>query len=270
MTALYQSNYFTSVRKNGGVLTARSHLLSTGWEAVATLTAAADTFRITAARWDISRSPGGTRNGGRDVPALLGTEAYLGAGPALRNALKTDGDIAYSLVAECVKGIIQSETYLFTERGYADAAALQAFWKKTAVSSCHLYSNIPRISRSWNEYVAGRAWTDNLFSRFKTASVAGGPEGVINISGTFCDSFHELVLSLAVDRGVVTACNGSFLRSPDPVCTETVANLAALSGRSLAELTKGFVGGCIGGSSGCNHMTDLLLHLLRTAEETSA
>ncbi len=268
MTALNQSNYFTASRRNGVVVVAESHLLSTGWEAVATLTATVDTFRITAARWDICRSPGGAGNGGRDVPALLGTEAYLGAGPALRAALQGDGDVAYSLMAECVKGIIQSETYLFRERGYADAAALQAFWKKNAAGSCHLYSNLARVTRSWNEYVAGRARTDHLFSRFKTASVAAGSGGVTTILGTFCDSFHEFVLSLAAADGVVTSCAGTFLRFPDPVCAETVANLAALAGRPVAGLSKAFVGDCIGGPAGCSHMADLLLHMVRTAEET--
>ena len=267
MTAIFQSNYFTSVHKNGDVVIARSHLLSTGWEAVATLTAAADTFRILAVRWDICRSPGGTQNGGRDVPALRGVEAYLGAGPALRDALKTDGGVAYSLVAECIKGVIQSETYLFIERGYADAAALQAFWKKNAAGSCHLYSNIPRITRSWNEYVAARARTDNLFSRLKTAIVTDRP-GRVDISGTFCDSFHELTLNLTISGDIVTDCCGNFLRFPDPVCAETVANLASLAGRPLAALTKDCIGECIGGPAGCSHMTDLLHHMVRTAEET--
>lgn len=268
MATLCQSNYFTSVTKNGGEIIARSQLLTTGLEAVATITAAADTFRIVAARWDICRSPGGARNGGRDVPALLGVEAYMGAGPALRDALKADGDVAYSLVAECVKGIIQTETYLFIERGYADAAALQAYWKKNAVGSCHLYSNIPRISRSWSEYIAVRAWTDNLFCRFKTAEVTGGPEGVTGIRGSFFDSFHEFVLTLAIAGDTAAACDGDFLRAPDPVCIETLANLAALAGRPVADLTKAFVAGRIGGPSGCSHMTDLLLHMLRTAEES--
>lgn len=267
MTASYQSNYFTSVQKSGDHIIARSQLLSTGWEAVATLTAAVDTFRIAAAKWDISRSPGGTGNGGRDVPALQGVEAYLGAGPALRAALEADGDVAYALVAECVKGVIQSETYLFRERGYGDAAALQAFWKKNAAGSCHLYSNLARSTRSWNEYVAGRTWNDNLFSRLKTATVTGCPAGAIDVRGSFCDSFHELMLHLVVTGGIVTACEGNFLRCPDTVCAETIANLSSLVGRRVADLTKGFVGGCIGGPGGCSHMADLLGHMVRTVAE---
>jgi hypothetical protein len=270
MTVLYQSNYFTAVQKNGADVVARCQLLSTELEAVAAVTVAADTFRISAARWDICRSRGGARNSGRDIPALLGVEAYLGSGPALRSALKDDGDIAYSLVAECVKGIIQSETYLYVERGYGNADNLQAFWKKNAVSSCHLYSNIPRITRSWNEYVTVRAWPDNLFCRFKTACVAAGPDGADTVRGSFCDSFHELVISLAVDKNAITACEGEFLRAPDPVCPETLDNLAALVGRPLAEITKNFIGERIGGPAGCSHMTDLLLHMVRTAEEARA
>jgi len=270
MTILYQSNYCTSVQKNGSNVTARSQLLSTDLEAVAAVTVAADTFRISAARWDICRSPGGADNRGGDLPALLGIEAYLGAGPALRNALKDDGDIAYSLVTECVKGIIQSETYLFVERGYGDVEALQAYWKKNAASSCHLYSNIPRITRSWSEYVANRAWSDHLFCRFKTASVAAGPDGAIVIRGSFCDSFHEIAITLAIAENTVTACDGDFLRAPDPVCPETLANLATLVGRPFAALTKRCLGEHIGGSSGCSHMTDLLLHMVRTAEQARA
>lgn len=267
MTTLYQSSYFTSVHRNGGIVTAKSHLLSTGWEAVAAVSVAPETFRIQSARWDTTRSPGGAGNCGRDVPGLLGVEAYLGAGPALRDVLQADGELAYTLLAECVKGIIQSETYLFRERGFPDAETYEAFWKKNYAGSCHLYSNIPRISRTWYDHVATRAWTDNLFNRFKTASVTREPGGATIIRGSFSDSFHELALTVAVAEDLVTACDGSFLRAPDPVCLETTANLAALAGRPVAELTKRFIGGSVGGPAGCSHMADLLLHMVRTVQE---
>ncbi len=269
MSLLYHSNIFTTVTRScPGELLARSTLLSTGWEATASINALSATFVITDACWDICRSPGGAHNGGRVVPALAGVAAGLGSGPALRAAARDEGDLPYRLLAECVKGIVQSETYLFRERGYPDAATYEKSWKENYTGSCRRYSDSTHQGRSWYEHVADRAWSDFLFSRVKTATVTAGADGALHIDGSFTDSFHGLGARLSVLGGVVTAAQGGFLRAPDDICTESAAALAALAGVPLTSLGREQIFRTIGGEQGCVHMADLITHMLQTFAET--
>jgi hypothetical protein len=269
MPLLYHSNIFTIVEKSApGQIAVRSTLLSTGWEATASVTAFADTFVITAARWDICRSPGGAHNGGRGVPALAGVAAGLGSGPALRAAARGEGELPYRLLAECVKGIIQAETYLFRERGYSDAAAYEKSWKENYTGSCRRYTDRAYQGRSWYEHVADRAWSDFLFSRAKTAAVTVGADGDLHIDGSFTDAFHGLGASLSVRGGIVTAAQGEFLRTPDDICTGAVAALTALAGEPLATLGRETIARLIGGPQGGVHMVDLVAHMLQTLRDS--
>jgi len=257
------SNLFTTVsRSAAGQITARSHLLATGWEAAAFVTAAAATFRVSAARWDIIRSPGSAANGGRDVAEFIGAEAYFFAGPVLRAVRQADGDLPSRLLAECVKGIIQAETYLYRERGFMDAEAYEASWKENYTGTCRLYSNPDRITCSWSNHIADRVWGGILFSRGKTAVVTDTGGGALTVAGNFIDSFHELAVRLAIAAGTVTAAAGNFLRAPDPVCPETAAALAALPGTPLAALGRQDVIRLVGGAQGCVHLADLINHML--------
>lgn len=268
MALLYHSNLFTVVTRSGpGQLVARSTLLATGWEAAASLSAATATLAIADANWNICRSPGSAHNGGRNVPALKGVVAGLGSGPALRAAARDEGDLPYRLLAECVKGIVQSETYLFRERGFPDAETYEKRWKENYTGSCRRYSDRTYHGRSWYEHVADRAWSDLLFTRVKTAAVAAGEDGSLDVAGSFTDSFHEFGVCLNVRGGVVTAAQGTFLRAPDDICTESTAAFAALPGTPLTSLDRETVARQIGGPQGCVHMADLVGHMLHTLRD---
>jgi hypothetical protein len=269
MTLLCHSNLFTVVTRTGpGELVAGTTLLATGWEATAAIRAATATFVIADARWDICRSPGSAHNGGRAVSALLGVAAGLGSGPALRAAAKDEGDLPYRLLAECVKGIIQSETYLFRDRGFPDAATYEKAWKENYTGSCRRYSDPSYHGRGWYEHVADRAWSDRLFTRIKTAAVTAGAGGSLDVAGSFTDSFHEFGARLTVRGGVVTAASGAFLRAPDDICTAAVASLASLQGAPPAALGRVVIARQIGGPQGCVHMADLISHMLQTLSDT--
>lgn len=268
MTLLYHSNIFTVVTRSGpGRLAVRSTLLATGWEAAASISAATATLVISDARWDICRSPGSAHNGGRAVPALNGVAAGLGSGPALRAAARDEGDLPYRLLAECVKGIVQSETYLFRERGFPDAETYEKSWKENYTGSCRRYSDRTYHGRSWYEHVADRAWSDLLFTRVKTAVVTAGADDSREVAGSFTDSFHEFGARLTVRGGAVTAAQGAFLRAPDAICTESIAAFAALSGTPLAALDREAIARRIGGPQGCVHMADLVGHMLHTLRD---
>ncbi len=263
MTRLYHSTLFTVVNKTGpDELIAQSTLLATGWEATATIRAATATFAIADARWVVCRSPGGKQNGGRAVPALIGVAACLGSGPALRAAAGGEGELAYSLLTECVKGIIQAETYLFRERGFRDATAYEKSWKENYTGSCRLYSSKEYTRRSWYEHIADRAWSDLLFTRSKTAAVTAADNSAVTVAGSFIDSFHEIGASLAVRGDTVTAADGGFLRAPDDLCPGSAAVLASLVGTPLANLDRKGISSRLGGPQGCTHLADLITHML--------
>ncbi|MDT8903271.1 DUF2889 domain-containing protein [Anaeroselena agilis] len=269
MTPLYHSNIFTVVTRSGpGRLDARSTLLATGWEATASINAATATFIISDASWIVCRSPGAAHNGSRAVPALAGVAAGLGSGPALRAAAREEGDVPYRLLVECVKGIIQSETYLFGERGFSDAETFEKSWKENYTGSCRRYSDRSYEGRSWYEHVANRAWSDLLFTRAKTAVVTEHTDGSADIAGSFTDSYHELDSRLSVVGGVITAAQGAFLRAPDKICAESAAAVASLSGTPLASLGREEVVRRVGGHLGCVHMADLITHMLQTFADT--
>lgn len=265
MPIVYNSSFVTTVhRLHADEILSRSHLLASDCEAAATIRARTDTFAVNTARWDVLRSPGGKRNGGRDVVELKGAEAYLGAGRALRAATKADGELPRRLLAECVKGVIQAETYLFRERGFADSDTYELNWKENYTGACRLYSNREYIGRSWFEHVADRAWSDNLFIRCKSGSVTEVDKGLM-LSGCFSDAFHELGVSISLNGGVIAAAEGNFLRAPDPVCRQTPAVLTALVGQRITDLSREAIGSRIGGTRGCSHLADLIEFLLQAA-----
>lgn len=265
MTILFQSNFFTNVTKvNDSEIVVNSHLLSTDYEATGRIRATT-AFTIQEARWDIYRSPQGTLNGGSDVPSLIGEEAYLKAGGALKAVGKEQGDLPKELLAECVRGIIQAETYLFKERGFLSQETYEDFWKKNYRNSCRLYSNPERITQSWYAYIAHRKWGEGLFNRFKTVVVRVQEDGSLFTVGGFTDSFHELGVKLVIAAGVIKSCTGDFLRAPDPVCVENVCHLSTVSNLDISTLTKRELSSHVGGEQGCCHLLDLLDYTLHAA-----
>ena len=264
MEIMYQVNSFSTVKRvHGSELLADCFFLSTGCEAIGQLRVDIESFIIKEARWEVLRSPDGSLNGEREVEALKGTEAYFDVGGALRRAVGEDGGgLAMELLAECIRGIIQAETYVHTVRGYPTARAYEAHWNKFYLDSCRYYSNLDRVNQQWFDHVGSYARDRCLFNRVKNCVVYQDPEGNLTATGTFCDSFHELGLYVSLtDKGVITSCTGNFLRAPDRVCFENEGHLASLVGKSIAGIKKKEVAGFTGGPQGCNHLVDLAYDL---------
>jgi len=272
MQAIYHSNVFTTVnRVSETQILAQCVLLSTDIEAVGRMTASPSTFRVEEASWEIYRSPGSSLNGSGVAAELTGVEAYRGAGGALGNVARTAGEVPRQLLADCVKGIIQSETYLFRDRGFATAEDYQAFWKEKYEGSCRLYSNLERVTSEWYEHVADRMWGPLLFSRCKTAIISRDGTGSLLAIASFIDSFHEISVRMETTGDVISVCSGKFLRAPDNVCRENESRMATLEGRNITELTKKDLTKQVGGSQGCDHVADVSAHIvsaLRQAQES--
>ncbi len=268
MEFIFQRNWFSSVKRLGcQQLLAEANLIGTETEAEGRLVIDKSTFAIEEAGWEVSRSPGGCLNGGGDVPELIGATAYFNVGGDLRRAVGNKaGGLARELLAECTRGIIQAETFLYVERGFGTPESYGNYWETEFLNSCRYYSNLERISRRWSEYVGGYSPGESLYKRAKNCSVFTSDQRVIT-SGVFSDSFHEFNVWLELNReGSLTKCSGSFLRAPDQVCFENQELLLQLRGIALSGLSKKQIAGIIGGSGGCDHLVDLVNDLARVLE----
>ncbi|MDF9407509.1 DUF2889 domain-containing protein [Pelotomaculum isophthalicicum JI] len=261
MKILYQSNSFSTVKVNhGDELLVNSSLISTDFEAVGQMVTDLKSFRIKKARWDIYRSPDGSMNGGKELPELAGVEAYFSAGGFLRRVVGDEaGGLPRELLAECVKGLIQAETFVFIDRGYPSAKAYEDYWDEIYLNACRYYSNLERIARRWFDYVGYCHRERNLFNRFLCCRVCGLDNGHLTASGSFSDSFHELGVCVDLnDGGTVVDCTGNFLRAPDQVCFENREHVLKLIGKKIARMEKKEIGELVGGPHGCNHLVDIV------------
>lgn len=264
MTNTFQRHWFTIVRRSdsGDVLDAQTVYRGTDYETAALLRVDPVTFEIVAATWE-SYAP---KTNTVAIDGLLGVEAYFKCGPALRENLSALGDFPRSLFAETVRGIIQAETYLWAERGFASPSDYARYWEDFYAGSCRYYSNLERITRKWDEYTCSERST-NLFNRFKSQSVYRSPGGGYRVVGMLSDSFHELSAILTLDQNlVVTGADGVLLRVPDDVCCEAVEYMGKLAGLLPGNLRKKQVAGMLGAGDGCVHLIDLVYDAVETVK----
>lgn len=268
---IYHRNISITVSRISPVLLlSKSILLSSGCEAIAQIMAATADFKIHDAWWEIYRSPDSLQVSGRTVTELTGVEAYFDADPALRAVGDIDGDLPRELLAECVKGIIQAETYLFQDKGFTSAEVFETTsMNKSYANSCRLYSNMDRVDQTWYEYIADRKSGDALFSLCKTAVIRSIGDGTFIADGGYTDSFQELDIRLTALAGVVVGAYGNFQRAPDSICLENMALLARLNGQTIASLTEQQVEDYCGGPLGCGHIVDIVNHILKTLRDVS-
>ena len=251
-----------------GPLVAETVYLAPDLEAAATLWLARGTFRITRATWTVYRADR-SRPATREVPALVGTEAYFGAGPALKMAFPAE-ELPRELFAEAVRAVIQGETFLYRERGHASAASYARYWEETYRDSCRYYSNLSLVRRNWAEYTADHHRDGNLFNRFKFVTVVPGGEGLLRVVAGLSDSFHELALDFLVTTAGgprITCAAGRLLRAPDPVCLPSADRVRNLAGLAVNGAAKKDLILLVGGSQGCTHLADLTADAVRAVRD---
>ncbi len=268
MKSIHHCHWHTSVHIHGKEsLYGKTAFLSTGLECAASLRVNVKTFRIEKARWEVYRGPDGPVSA--DIDGLMGVEAYLGSGNALRQAVLEDwGEKALSLVSETVRGIIQAETFVYMERGYEDAKSYDEYWERMYLNTCRYYSNLDRISRRWEEHVADQNRFSNFFNRFKSVSVAADGQAFL-AHASLSDSFHEVGLSLTLDKGpgTVTSVFCTLLRAPDAVCFEADGFARNLLGKRLADMSKKEIASALAGGQGCVHIIDICSDLAATLRD---
>jgi hypothetical protein len=246
-------------------ISAEAVLLSSDREMVARLVAAADTFIIEHAEWESLRIGADYRSQFSKVPELLGTVAYFGASPALLRAFPGPGqEVQRELMAECVKAVLQSETYLFHNRGFADSQAYQDNWDQVHPNTCRYYSHLDLVGQRWFDHIGSEIRKRDLFQRHKNIAVWQSAANTLKATGSFLDSFHELGVVAECDtKGQIIAFEGSFLRAPDRICFGTAELLGRLVGQNIRSLTHRDMNRCAGGGEGCAHLLDISREALR-------
>lgn len=290
MKVLFNRQWLSSVKKLPERLEVVTHYLDTEREMSARMSVNPRTFEILNAAVETCRvAPGaGGSPGAREIPELAGVSAYFEAGRELRKA-RWQNELEQSLCAENVRAVIQAETFLLPERGFASAEAYEDYWRENYRNSCRYYSNLDRVKRTWMEHIAGQRRTDTLYVRshgYHLYAFAGPPDGSppfngpggaaalfpsgregYLLTGSFSDSFHELGLVLLLngeDFTVVSAWAG-MLRGPDAVCCEGMAEAASLKGKKFSPPpAKKEIAALLGGENGCVHLIDVAHNLAET------
>jgi len=260
MKSLLQRNWYTEVhRSDNGQLKAKTSYVDTYREAVAHLLVDIHSFIIKEALWEEQRSSKPINARTRQVTPLHGSEAYFSSGPALKAAAAFLMDsLAFALFSETIKGIIQAETFLLDERGFASEDDYENKWKNFNLGSCRYYSNLDRTTQGWYDHVGESKRNGNLFVRFKTQSLFELGKSQFLLTGNLSDSFHEVNVRLKLNKFTVEEADGVLLRSPDLLCREAAALLSNLHGIDLQGIAKKELAGILGKGQGCVHLIDLV------------
>ncbi|MGE5370465.1 MAG: DUF2889 domain-containing protein [Solirubrobacterales bacterium] len=264
---MYHSTMFCRVnRSEDDVLNAECTWLANDHEMTAWLVTGVRDLRIRKAGWAAYRSPG-KAVGVFELPELVGCEAYLFSGPDLKRVFGRPGlEAQRELVSECIRGIVQAETFFFTERGFASALDYDAFWDKMYVNGCTYYSHLDQIEKPWMEFAGNPERQLNLFNRVKTATVRPG-EMMTEVSAVFMDSFHELGVRIELDRnGAIAGITGDYVSAPDKICWRNLDHLPRFAGVRLMDLGKKEIAGIAGGAHGCHHLVDLIHEAARAVK----
>ncbi|WP_407312672.1 DUF2889 domain-containing protein [Desulfosporosinus sp. SB140] len=260
MKALFQRNWYTEVRRNdNGLLQAKTSYVDTNREAVAQLMVDINTFIIREALWEEQRSSFPIKARILQVTPLLGSEAYFSSARVLKDAaVFLEDPLAVALFAETVKGIIQSETFLLDERGFASEDEYERAWMNSYSGSCRYFSHLNRVTKTWFAHVGESKRAGNLFVRFKTQSLFYLEENKYLLTGNLSDSFHEVNIRMKLNEAVVEKADGVLLRAPDLVCRESASFLSNLQGITLKGISKKKLADILGKGQGCVHVIDLV------------
>lgn len=260
MQCLFQRTWHTSVRLANNELRVESTYLGTDKELAAWMIVDPESFLIRRAGWEVYRAQGQDYPQTTEITELEGTEAYFGSGEALNRALSPLGfPEAKELFADGVRGVVQAETFLWQNRGYASAREYEDRWFELFKNGCRYYSNTDRVTGSWYEHVGYSKRSGSLFNRMKSQALYIDHNAFL-LSGHFIDSFHSLAMNLSLEKeeGRITAAEGQILRAPDKVCVESSAYMDKLPGKSLPEFNKKEIALLLGAENGCVHLVNLV------------
>jgi len=264
MAIIGQRNIFCTIDRGGDLVFAKAIILSKEFEASAWLAVGVSDYVIREADWEISKAPPTVPKGKGVANEAIGVRANTGIGRALVQLTEANGGILIkSLIFECVKGLMQAETYLFSERGYASEEAYEAYWMDKESNGCRFYTHPSQDKYGWFEHVGPYKRSGNLFNRCKSYQLSSHGTD-LTLHGTFHDSYHEMAGEISFDEatGRIYDCSLSMFRAPGSSCLETTIYGADFVGENIYDLTRKQVVNLVGGAKGCYHLTDLLADML--------
>ncbi|GAB4268216.1 MAG: hypothetical protein Kow0092_21920 [Deferrisomatales bacterium] len=266
MELIYTRHGYATVRRPGGtgpVFVEVDHCDSFCERAAWMEVAPAD-FRVTGARWaEYRRQEGPPERAVREVPELVGVEAYFDCGRAINQAFSEDpsGEIA-ELFKEGVKVLIQAEPLLFEERGFASLDEYQRRLWETIAGSCFYLAHPDCNPQTVRDKFQFHHRKENLFSRHRSVLVYDeGSE--YRIQATLVDGWHEIQADLSARKEgfEITRARGRFVRGPDRLCFPSGDLLGGIVGQRLApDNSRNLLKACAGG---CAHLADLTREALR-------
>lgn len=240
-----------------GNLHSQCSYLSTFEEASAWISADTRNLRITGAGVEVYRSLR-EKEGYSDFPELVGIEAYLQSGAQIKKIIGPDHQIARNLLLQCIKGVIQVEAFICTERGYPDLSAYIEYWRGINNNTCYPFTHNNGEASVWS--VNPRNY--NLFNRTHVIQIHKDKVQK-SLYGTFIDTHHELTIQLLLDNNnVVLKANVDFIRVPGESCSNSAVRLQDLVGHNLPEMNNKQVKLLIGGPEGCIHLTEIVYEAL--------
>ena len=258
---------------NDKELISHAAFLTTRCEYRAVVCATKDKFEITQASYSIHRCPDMSKRREADIPELIGASVMRDRVKAIRN-LKDfdDGGKVKELLTECIRGMIQSETYLTSELGYKTREEYEIFWRSDKAGYCRSYGDeMPPIDE-WSIYIGAyeHIRVKNFYTKYKSYVILQENEDEAVISGTYNDSFHEMHSELTYNLASrnITAFDMAVIRAPHQACYE-LSHTAAESfiGKPIDSFSKRETGKIIGGSSGCFHLVDIVYDMVSAAME---
>jgi len=269
MINIFQRHWHTSTRLNQPTqgnaiaatdtrqLIAETIYCGTDCEVGARLRVDPISFKIMEATWETYSLPVTIT----DIPGMRGIEAYFNSGQDISEAVAHLGSFSRALFKETVRGIIQSETFLLNERGFASAADYNKFWDEFYLNTCRYYSNLDRVTKVWDYSDYTR--TSILFNRFVSQTVYAHADGGYRVAATFSDSYHEMSVELDTDsKLVITQADGILLRAPDEVCMEANVFLKQLESYDAKDPVKKEIAEVLGKGNGCVHLIDTVYDAL--------
>jgi hypothetical protein len=268
MSYIYHSSMIINVsRMANRQLKARCTRLSSWEEADGWMLVNNKDLKVIKAAWELYRSPR-YEPGFYDLPNVEGLTAYFNSGSKLKQILaESNQELPRELMSECIRGIIQAESFFYLERGFESQDDYTAFWKDIYNNSCIRFSNLKANENTWFEYIGDAPRSQSLFNRCLNVNVYSQEPGFLLI-GTFIDSFHELNVRFGINlEGKIISAVTNFLRTPQEICSKAAEHTTKLIGRSLPQLTKKDIILLVGGAEGCSHLADISYEIVKAGKE---
>jgi hypothetical protein len=247
-------------------LLSKTILINREWEIEARLLVEISSFRIECAEVEANKAPEEVELGIQVTNALKGMKGYIEGKKELNRLLEfPGGEMLKYLFNQCINGLIQAETYVYKERGFANREDYDVYWDKLEENGCRMYSHIDPKDCKWMDYVKPKEKQRNLFNRFKTYNIARNSEDKIVARASFSDSYHELNIEILFleESGIVENCQICLSRAPGKACFENKCHETQLVGKNIYHLKKTDIIKLLGQSEGCYHLVDITADLLQ-------